>query len=94
LTIRGNAGEMFCPKQKLNTYVLYFSTVKRKKPEIDVGISGCRNEEQPDFMEKIISAVINLVEPPWWPLIKGHLVPHENMRFMLVFLSTALLHNA
>jgi len=54
---------------------------------------SCRNQYQ-RLWKNIISAAINLVESPWWPPTKGHLVLHENMRPAFLFVRIPLLHDA
>jgi len=73
-----------------------------KKPEISGNslskvswspLFSHRNKYQ-GLWKNIISAAINLVEPPWWPLIKGHFALHENMIPTFLFIRIALLHDA
>jgi len=66
----------FFLKQKVSNEVLYFDSLRKKrKPETDVqsihksSLFSCRNKYQ-SLWKTIISAAINIVEPPWWPLTK------------------------
>jgi len=79
----------FYLKIRINTFKKV-NTIRKKK-NINVCISG--NSLSMEFKSPLFpretstkAAVINLVEPPWWPLTKGQTALHHNMIPALLFL--------
>jgi len=100
--------EKLLPKTEtkyLSTQFSFFN--KKRKPETDVCISEHSlfkkftsshfshiEMSTRGYRKNIISTAINLFESPWWPLTKGHLVLHDNMRPAFLFVRIAVFHDA